>query len=77
MKKIAKKIILQEIRDATIKEEMAIPLYVSHIEQTLFWSGLPKEKQKKIIDSLKILERESEAHVSMLKRVMEIYNNKK
>ncbi|HLD31626.1 MAG TPA: hypothetical protein VJB37_01900 [Patescibacteria group bacterium] len=66
-------IVLQEIREAKIKEEMAIPLYVTHIEQTLFWSGLPVLKRKKIIDRLKILERESEEHILWLGQIEESY----
>jgi hypothetical protein len=70
-----KKFIIESVREAMIKEELAIPLYVSHIEQAFFWSGLPEKKQTKIIESLKILERESEIHAKNLQRVLEIYTN--
>ncbi len=65
--------ILHEIRQAKIKEEIAIPLYTSHIKEVLFWSGLSEEKKKEIIKDLKILERESEIHIAMLKRVEKIF----
>ncbi len=65
--------VLQKIKEAIIKEELAMPLYVSHIEQTLFWSGLPNEKQKKIIRYLKILESESKYHIKMLKKLEKNY----
>ena len=65
--------ILQEIKKAKVKEELAIPLYVSHIKEVLFWSGISDDKKNKIIQSLKILETESEMHVVMLKRVEDIF----
>jgi len=66
-------LVLQQIRQARVKEELAIPIYSSHIRQALFWSGLPLDKQKKIIERLKILEYESEAHADMLKVVENNY----
>lgn len=68
--------VLQQIRQARVKEELAIPIYSSHIQQALFWSGLPLDKQKKIIDSLKILEHESEMHADMLKIIEKNYLKK-
>lgn len=65
--------ILNEIRRAKIKEEMAIPLYTSHIKEVLFWSGISDDKKKTIIDNLKILEKESEIHIAMLSRVEGIF----
>lgn len=69
-----KSIVLDKVREAMIKEELAIPLYVSHIEQTLFWSGLPSDDQKKVIAGLKILAKESQQHASYLQKVINIYN---
>lgn len=63
-------VILEKLREAMIKEELAIPLYVSHIEQTLFWSGLPVKKQKIVIDNLKILEADSEMHASAFQNIL-------
>ena len=51
-----KDFILESLKEAMIKEELAIPLYVSHIKQTLFWSGLPVKKQQIIVENLKTLE---------------------
>jgi hypothetical protein len=68
-----KSFVLDKLHEAMIKEELAIPLYVSHIEQTLFWSGLPVKKQEKIIDGLKILAKESEIHSIYLKKIIDIY----
>ena len=65
--------VLQMIREAIVGEELAIPLYASHIQQTLFWSGVPKQKQEKIIEGLKILERDSKGHVLLLREVEKIY----
>jgi len=66
-------LIVQKISEARIKEELAIPIYSSHIKQTLFWSGLPKAKQEKIIAGLRILESDSEKHVGMLKIIEKNY----
>ena len=68
-----KQLILDKLEEARIGEELAIPLYVSHIKQTIFWSGLEEEKQKQIIDSLKVLDVESEMHAKNLEKVIEIY----
>lgn len=69
--------VIREINNAIVKEELAVPLYTSHIEQTLFWSGLSKDKQVKMIQGLKILTRESKAHSLALKKIIEIYNQSK
>lgn len=68
-----KKLILAKLEEAKLQEELAIPLYVSHIQQTIFWSGLSPEKQEKIIDSLKILDVESEGHAKVLDEMIENY----
>lgn len=65
--------ILNNIRGAKVKEELAIPIYTEHLREVLFWSGIPDEKRDAIIKNLKTLEIESEGHVEMLKRVEEIY----
>lgn len=65
--------VIQKIRQAKIKEEMAVPLYTSHIKEVLFWSGIADDKKDLIIKNLKTLERESEIHISMLKKVEEIF----
>lgn len=68
-----KELILEKLERAMVGEEFALPLYVSHIEETIFWSGLPKEKQKQIIDSLKILNEESGMHAKAFDKIMETY----
>lgn len=70
-------IVLEKLKEAMIKEELAIPLYVSHIEQTLFWSGLPIKKQKIVIDSLKILEADSEMHASAFQSLLKTHSKLK
>ncbi len=65
--------VLKEIDDAMVKEEMALPVYASHIESVLFWSGIPKRKQDRIRESLEILIRESIAHVKMLKYIKTLH----
>ena len=68
-----KKLILAKLEEAKIQEELAIPLYVSHIKETIFWSGLEPEKQEKIINSLKILDIESEGHAKAFEEMIENY----
>lgn len=67
--KLTSEQIIALIQEATVKEELAIPLYDSHISAALFWSGLPQEVQSEILAGLKILTRESRGHVKILKRV--------
>lgn len=67
--------ILKMIQAAVVKEELAIPVYTTHIKNIFFWSNLSARKQKKIIESLKILETDSEKHSVMLRRVEDIYIN--
>jgi len=69
-----KQFVVDMIREAMVKEELAIPLYVSHIEQTFFWSGLSKEKQDIIIKNLEILEKDSEWHAQVLRKMYEDYS---
>ena len=68
--------VLKEIEVAAVKEELAIPVYTSHIKSALFWSALSKKKQDKILEGLETLSRESEGHVTLLNRVRELYVNK-
>ncbi len=80
MKKLMKnnkEYILDKISEALVKEELAIPLYTSHIEQTLFWSGFDEDKKKQILISLNLLTKESRAHVGGLKKIMAIYKKLK
>ena len=65
--------VLVAIGEAIVREEMAVPLYTSHISAALFWSGLPEETQAKIIDGLKLLARESLWHIRLLRKVERIY----
>jgi hypothetical protein len=70
-----KELILKQLEEAKIQEELAIPLYVSHIKETIFWSGLEPEKQAEIINSLKILDIESEGHAKAFEEMIEKYKN--
>lgn len=72
--KMTPELVLQLINEARVKEELAIPIYTSHIKQTMFWSGLPKAKQEKIISSLKMLEADSQKHAKILKKVANNYS---
>ena len=64
--------LIQAIRQASVKEELAIPLYDSHISAALFWSGLPEEVQQRIIAGLTVLTTESRGHVKILKQIEKI-----
>ncbi|MEK7118801.1 MAG: hypothetical protein AAB869_04275 [Patescibacteria group bacterium] len=65
--------ILQELDAATVKEELALPVYASHIKSVLFWSGLSKEKKERICESLEILLQDSARHVQLLKHIKTLY----
>ncbi len=65
--------ILQEIDAATMKEELALPIYADHIQSVLFWSGLPETKREKIRQSLAILLHDSQGHVRLLKHIKTFY----
>jgi hypothetical protein len=65
--------ILDKLKEATLREEMAVPLYTSHISAALFWSGLPEKKQKRIVEILEILERESNGHIQTFKKITALY----
>ncbi len=71
-KKLTKEELVQAIREATVKEELAIPLYDSHISAALFWSGLPDAVQREVLAGLKVLTTESRGHVKILKRVEQL-----
>jgi hypothetical protein len=74
MKKVVDtKQVLDKIKEAIVAEELAIPLYTSHIKQAFFWSNISKEKQEKIIEGLTVLEKDSSEHVKLLKEVKKIY----
>ena len=68
--------VLQEIDVAAVKEELAIPVYTSHIKSALFWSGLSEKKKEKILEGLETLSKESQGHVTLLNRVKELYMKK-
>lgn len=65
--------IAAKIKEAMIKEELAVPVYTSHIEQTFFWSGLPLAKQKKVIAGLRILAKDSRRHAKIFERIANDY----
>ncbi|TAK95730.1 hypothetical protein EPO05_03490 [Patescibacteria group bacterium] len=73
MKKSEQKTILALIDEATKYEELAIPIYSSHLRSTFFLSGLDAKKQKTIQESLQTLARESEGHIVLLKRVRSLF----
>lgn len=66
------RIIVQELDSAILMEEMAIPVYSSHLASTIERIGVSKEIGQKIVDDLKILETESKKHISMLKEVKRV-----
>lgn len=62
-----------KIKEAMIKEELAVPVYTSHIEQAFFWSGLTQAKQKKIISGLRVLAKDSRRHAKMFEQIAKDY----
>ena len=68
--------LLKKIEEATLKEEMALPIYTSHISASLFWSGLNEKAKEKIIADLQILHDDSTHHVELLNKVRRMYMTK-
>lgn len=64
--------IIQELDAAILMEEMAIPVYSSHLASTVGRIGVSEENSQRIIDDLTVLETESKKHITMLKKVREI-----
>ena len=69
--------VLKKIDEAIVREELAVPIYTSHISAALFWSGVSDAKKKTIIQDLKLLTRESKAHIALLKKVRRYYLSSK
>ncbi len=65
--------VVDEIRAATVNEDLCIPLYTSHIKQAFYWSGLDKEVREEIANGLRVLERETRWHVKALREIEKIY----
>jgi hypothetical protein len=43
-----KELILKQLEEAKIQEELAIPLYVSHIKETIFGQDLNQKNKLKL-----------------------------
>lgn len=69
--------VLKKIDEAVVREELAVPIYTSHIAAALFWSGLPEKKKTEIIQGLKLLAKESQWHIILLKKVRHLYLSSK
>lgn len=72
---------LKAIDEAIHQEEIIIPIYTSHLESTIFLSGMTSENRKEILDGLRNLADESLGHARALKRIKEkiekgVYDNK-
>jgi hypothetical protein len=65
--------VMAEIDASIATEEMAIPIYASHLSAAFSWSGLSSQVQKEIVKGLKTLSRESLGHVRLLKDVRRMY----
>ena len=62
---------LEALKEALRIEEQAIPLYARHINNSLFLSGLEKNKRKRAEDVLNILHKESERHGAIFRSLIE------
>jgi rubrerythrin len=72
---IKKNKLIDSLKKCMDREEKAIPIYMQHLNNTLFLSGFKQEEQTEIINILKILSKESEGHRAsfeyMLKEIEE------
>lgn len=69
--------ILSMVDDAIIQEEMALPIYAKHLKSVMFWSHFSQKEQMIIVEKLKLLIKETQAHAAYLNRVKDIVENKK
>lgn len=68
--------VLAELDKAILEEEMAIPIYSSHLATTISRSGLPDEQAEIISQNLLTLSQESLKHIGLLKAAKELLNRK-
>ena len=54
--------LLEALEHCRKTEESAIPLYIKHLNSTLFLSDFSKDEKQKIIALLKMLSSESQGH---------------
>jgi hypothetical protein len=60
------------ISDSIVVEEMAIPIYERHLQDSLFWSPFTDEEEKYIKESLARLVVDSKKHVEILQKLNEM-----
>ena len=64
---MTKKNLIEFLKQSRMTEEMAIPVYVKHLENTLFLSGASEDEKKKMQEVLTMLKTESEGHEKMFR----------
>jgi hypothetical protein len=68
---MTKQELLSFLQEATKTEESAIPLYVKHIDSTLFLSGFGEDAQEQIRQILNQLHRGSTRHSKIYRRLID------
>ena len=64
--------VLRNLEEGLKIEESAIPIYVRHINSTLFLSGFNKHDSSRIKEILESLARETEKHKRIFSRLREM-----
>lgn len=67
---MTKQQLLDSLQEALKTEESTIPLYIKHINSTLFLSSFEDEAQKRIKQILDKLHRESTGHSKIYKKMI-------
>lgn len=64
--------IIKKIDEAILTEEKAIPIYMKHIESTMYWSELKEKDRINIRNVFVQLKEDSLKHIEFLNRIKEI-----
>ncbi len=67
---ITKEELIKKIKSDINTEESGVALYTKHLKDTLFFSGISKEKRKRIVELLDRLADESRIHEKTMKALL-------
>lgn len=68
--------LLKLIEESIVLEEKAVPIYAKHLKSVMFWSHISEDKQKIIVEKLKILSKDTKFHITALNKVKKIIEKK-
>lgn len=68
---ISKRLLLQFLRKAMDAEEKAIPIYMKHLETTVFWAGMEKDATEFTKKEFMRFAKESSVHKKIVGELIE------